>query len=372
MALLVSVSLYAQEGIKFEHGTWAEAKEKAKAENKLIFVDFYTQWCGPCYNMAQKVFTLYSVGAFYNEYFINMKIDAENGEGIELAKKYGVRSYPTFFFIDPVTEEIVHASGSNQPAETFIYTGKSALDPKLRSPYLEAEKAKGNRDPEFLLAYANYKGSRYDRNASLAAAEELVKIPGYGLGNDRVWDLYVKYVSDRENSLTRELFANPDKYRKLYGDEVDRKIASLFSYVPDLQILLDAPDFAAKEMLIIKTKADLAQKNKNYDEAGKYADQLMAMAADGKFEEEIFQFFTFFCRSAQYGEHPDSWKDKCFEICRFNTYNNPNRDDAQMHYEYARQLEDKLAREGKALPAPEYGKIEYDTRPRDLKMKPKR
>lgn len=32
--------------IKFEHGTWEEIKAKAKAENKLIFMDAYTSWCG--------------------------------------------------------------------------------------------------------------------------------------------------------------------------------------------------------------------------------------------------------------------------------------------------------------------------------------
>lgn len=371
-ALLASVTLSAQEGIKFEHGTWTQTVAKAKAENKLIFLDVYTQWCGPCYNMSKNIFTLYSVGSFYNDNFINIKLDAENGEGVEIAKKYKVNSYPTYLFIDPKTEAVVHASGGNQPAETFIYIGKSALDPKLRSTYLESEWTKGNKSPEFLLAYANYKGSRFDRKTAGEVAVELSKIRGYGLDNIRVWNLYEKYVTDRDNALAKELFANTARYRKLYGDRVDKKLASLFNYVPELQIILDAPEFASKEMLIIKNKADLAVKAKDYKSAAKYADQLMEMAAAGKFEDEIFQFFTFFARSAQYGDHPDSWKDKCFEICRFNTYNNPDRDNAQLHYEYAKQLEQKMERMGKPLGTPEYGKAEYDTRPRDLKQKPKR
>ena len=113
-ACIYAIHLSAQNaGINFLHGTtWTEAVAKAKAENKLIFIDFYTQWCGPCLNMAQTVFSLPTVGYYYNQTFINLKIDAEEGEGITLAKKYGVRSYPTYAFIDPATEEIVHHSSS--------------------------------------------------------------------------------------------------------------------------------------------------------------------------------------------------------------------------------------------------------------------
>lgn len=81
------------EGIAFFHGTWQETLAKAKSENKLVFVDFYTQWCGPCLNMAQTVFVLPEVGAFYNANFVSAKIDTENGEGIELAKKWFIRHF---------------------------------------------------------------------------------------------------------------------------------------------------------------------------------------------------------------------------------------------------------------------------------------
>lgn len=72
-----------------------------KKEKKPIFIDFYTQWCGPCLNMAENIFTLGSVGNFYNDHFVCLKIDAETGEGVELAKKYEVASFPTFVFVNP-------------------------------------------------------------------------------------------------------------------------------------------------------------------------------------------------------------------------------------------------------------------------------
>ena len=126
-------------GINFNHQSWKEIVNKAKTDNKLIFVDFYTQWCGPCYNMATTVFTLPAVGSFYNNNFVCAKIDTENGEGIELAKKYGIHSYPTYLFIDPTTEKPVHRSSSRQTVEQFLQTGKCALNPTQRSYYLEEQ-----------------------------------------------------------------------------------------------------------------------------------------------------------------------------------------------------------------------------------------
>ena len=101
--LFIAFQAVAQEGIRFRHCSWEEAKAMAKKEKKPIFIDFYTQWCGPCLNMAENIFTLGSVGNFYNDHFVCLKIDAETGEGVELAKKYEVASFPTFVFVNPKT-----------------------------------------------------------------------------------------------------------------------------------------------------------------------------------------------------------------------------------------------------------------------------
>lgn len=86
--------------VKFEKEDFDSILVKAKIENKLIFIDFYTGWCGPCLKFTQTVLTDEKVGRYMNSTFINLKYDAEKGAGITLAKKYNVKSYPTLLILD--------------------------------------------------------------------------------------------------------------------------------------------------------------------------------------------------------------------------------------------------------------------------------
>ena len=63
------IGFVAAQGIEFFHGTWVEALAEAKKQEKPIFVDAYTTWCGPCQMMSKNVFTHADVGAFFNENF---------------------------------------------------------------------------------------------------------------------------------------------------------------------------------------------------------------------------------------------------------------------------------------------------------------
>jgi thiol:disulfide interchange protein len=105
------------EGINFENISFEDALKKAKKEKKLIFVDAYAVWCGPCKWMEANTFREKEVGDAFNKKFINLKIDMEKGEGPELARKYNVRAYPTMFLIDgdgKVVKRILGAKKKDQ------------------------------------------------------------------------------------------------------------------------------------------------------------------------------------------------------------------------------------------------------------------
>jgi thiol-disulfide isomerase/thioredoxin len=140
-------------GIQFFEGSWADAVAKAKKEHKLIFVDAYAVWCGPCQRMAKEVFTLPEVGTFYNKNFINVKFDMEKGEGSKFAQKYQVSSYPTLLFIDE-TETVVNVAKGSRPADQFVALGKATLNRLDKTTDFEEKYEAGERSAEFLRAYA--------------------------------------------------------------------------------------------------------------------------------------------------------------------------------------------------------------------------
>lgn len=91
--------------------------ERAASEEKLIFVDCYAEWCGPCKYMDANVFTDKSVGEFMNENFINAKFDMEKGDGLAIGRRYLVKSYPTFLILNKKGEEVARLIGSSGPSE---------------------------------------------------------------------------------------------------------------------------------------------------------------------------------------------------------------------------------------------------------------
>jgi thiol-disulfide isomerase/thioredoxin len=150
--LLIPLVSFGQ-GIKFMNASWEDLLLNAKKENKIIFVDAYASWCAPCRMMDAKIFPKKAVGDFYNQHFINVKIDMEKGEGPSLANLYQVKAFPTFLFIDP-QGNLLHSSLGYKDASAMLTLGKEALDPSKQIQVLKEQYNKGERDPEFLKNFS--------------------------------------------------------------------------------------------------------------------------------------------------------------------------------------------------------------------------
>lgn len=137
----------------FRHITYDEAIEAAKSEGKLVFIDFYTQWCGPCKRMAKEVFPTQQVGDYMNANFVSIKIDAEAGEGPALADKFGVKAYPTFVVVAPDGNVTGSFAGYKDGGE-FISKVETCRNPDLTPERVTARYEAGERTPEVVNAYA--------------------------------------------------------------------------------------------------------------------------------------------------------------------------------------------------------------------------
>ena len=146
------------------------AYKLAKAENKLVFVDCYTTWCGPCKYMDANIFTKKEVAEYYNDNFINVKLDMEAGEGEIFAGWYEVRSYPTYIFLDLSgrRKQLVHRTVGSMDAERFIQFGRDASDTSARIGEWRNRYSQGERSPDFLKSYVQ---KLYDAGYSSDARE---------------------------------------------------------------------------------------------------------------------------------------------------------------------------------------------------------
>ncbi|HEY3387749.1 MAG TPA: thioredoxin domain-containing protein [Saprospiraceae bacterium] len=207
-------NLQAQ-GIEFYHGTWEEAIMKAKAEDKIIFVDAFTTWCGPCKRMAASTFPDEEVGKLFNQYFLSMKIDMEKEMGLEFKKKFPVSAYPTLFFIDADQEVIQKAVGAKSPAD-LIALGQTIIGKYDKSTKYEAAYNAGDRSYQLV----------YDYVAALnKAGKPSVKISNDYLAEqkDLTTPENLKFILEAASQVDCQCFDLFEKYKSEISKVVDEE-----------------------------------------------------------------------------------------------------------------------------------------------------
>lgn len=213
--LLFSSSFIFGQGINFFHGTWEEALAQAAVEEKLIFVDAYAKWCGPCKRMAKNVFTQQSVGDYYNANFINMKIDMEEGLGLTFRQDYPVRAYPTLMFIDEKGEVVRKSVGGKQEA-AFIALGEDVVASYDRSGEYAGEYEKGNRDYNLVIGYI--KALNKAGKPSGKIANDFLR-NNKDLSGERLVDFLYESVTSADSRIFELYAAQLDAVKAKYGQE---------------------------------------------------------------------------------------------------------------------------------------------------------
>jgi thioredoxin-related protein len=139
--LVACISVKSQSVLFRDHETWKSLKARAKKENKFIFIDAYATWCGPCKQMDSVVYTVDSVGNYFNKNFISLKLQIDrtpnDNENIKMLYKdaewikseYKIQVVPTVLFFNQEGEILLKDAGFKDAA-SMLELGRKSLDPQ--------------------------------------------------------------------------------------------------------------------------------------------------------------------------------------------------------------------------------------------------
>lgn len=213
-SFLSFVSLAQHRSIVFEHGSFKEIKEKALKENKLIFVDAFTTWCGPCKQMSKNVFTNDTVADYYNKNFVNAKIDMEKGEGIELAKQYDVRCYPNLLFVDG-NGNLVHRTAGSMSVKEFVSLAEETKNTEKCFSYYSNNYEANKSNADFLKKYISAReGTCLDADNLVNDYFSLQKQSD--LLNKENWEMIQLHTNSMTTNEYDFLITNKQKFDELY------------------------------------------------------------------------------------------------------------------------------------------------------------
>ncbi len=317
VGLLCSVVIFAQ--TNFQELSLEKAREQAKTENKPIFLDCYTSWCGPCKMMANNVFTLEAAGDYFNKNFVCVKIDMEKGEGPAIGKQYGVDAYPTFLIIN-ADGKLMHKLVGAMSLEELIENVECGLKASSIAEY-ETLYQSGKLDKTEQMAYWKLLSISGEVVKAQTVGDDLWgKLSEKDKLNPTYWALLRSRATTIEGEEMKFVCANREYFEKEVGKEEVGKLiynsfitelnmmivyqlpAKKYEKVPVIKDLLKNNDVPRKEALLKIT--ELAEARGNYDERA-YLDILDANLDvwDDSEKRTIFEAAKLFISLANGKEH---------------------------------------------------------------------
>jgi thiol-disulfide isomerase/thioredoxin len=279
LCLIVFFGLNAQTegtGIVFRNITFEEALKAARAENKMVYVHGYTDWCHYCKDMVENVYPDSAVGAFYNPQFICIKVNLEK-EGAELNKRILSHTFPTLLFFDS-TGTVMHRGAGRYAQGLLIQFGQEAIDPRRRLHTWIRLFNEG--DCSYDTAY------RFLRKMEIAGPDFQPEVLKYlnrkkpaELTSADNWKIINELYKDVRDPFMLTLIRLKPDFETLYTKPVvDKKFKEMYKYEFAIRIrLLDTVGFEKLKQQVKASGLDLA------DQVVDYADlQKAKMKSDYK------------------------------------------------------------------------------------------
>ena len=290
MLILLTLSSFAvstlssqQRGVDFRDDYWLEkAIQIAQLEDKNIFIDTYAPWCGPC-KLMDIQFQDHDLGVYFNENYINVRINMDSPYGEAVRTKYDVFFLPTLLILDKygnakytsegtVTSDELLAIGSyhhnaiykpeelasinevnesSKATTTAQVSAKKTRKPKSNRPSKEAEKEEAKlsqlpsadmpinlppnekilytedqaaKDPSYLYNLTYLKLQLQDGSQWQAAADYLKTQEDWS--SEKNMRFIYDFVRKPGSELFQHIIENRSSYNELFSEEsVDRSIS---------------------------------------------------------------------------------------------------------------------------------------------------
>ncbi|OFY42411.1 MAG: hypothetical protein A2X18_11030 [Bacteroidetes bacterium GWF2_40_14] len=232
------------QGVNFQELTLEQAIAKAKAENKLVFIDSYTDWCGPCKMMAKDIFPMKEMGDYFNPKYISISSNAEKGEDGPLVRaKFGIKAYPTFVILDG-DGNMIHMFAGGVLSLAFIDKVEESFNPDMAFGNLQKRYNSGERDKKLVANYIKALMGTYTTDVTKMIDDFANSLSEKDLICDEclfIFDDLARLDSPRGKFLIE----NIEKFRKEVGREkidnvVKKKFAAYYSNVLGKQRAVNA------------------------------------------------------------------------------------------------------------------------------------
>ncbi|MCB6972182.1 MULTISPECIES: thioredoxin family protein [Butyricimonas] len=227
LLLCLAGNSIAQEGTNFEDLTFDEALAKSKQTGKKLFIDCYTKTCGPCKYMVNFIFPLKECGDYFNSNYICIMKDMQEGEGIDIAKKYQVQIYPTYLILNHDGSLFCRMDGGavSKPEDDFVQKVKNVV--KLAE--MKQQYEKGERSDSFLKEYIAFLQIHDKKQLQEVLSGTMPSLGVNELCKPENWNLIKNAIESIDIPVFRYLMNNRKAFsRKLGHQEVETKIMNTY------------------------------------------------------------------------------------------------------------------------------------------------